>query len=241
MTPVTKAVLLAAGRGSRLGPLTDTFPKALLQVGGEPILHRIIDALAAAGVTDVAVVTGHAAAALERETGNGERWGVRLRYFRQEALDGTAAATSLAREDVGDAPFFVGWGDIVVAAGNYARVLDAGRETGSALAVNQVDDPFAGAAVYVNDRGFVTRLVEKPPKGTAQTRWNNAGLAVLSPAIWPFIDGLQPSERGEFELPQAIASFVAASHRLKAVPIEGPWFDIGTLESLAAARGEFGE
>ncbi len=240
MNAVTSAVLLAAGRGARLGPLTQDFPKAMLEVGGQPMLHRIIGGLANAGVVRFTIVSGHAAESLEQATGDGGRWGVHIRYVRQAVLDGTARALALARSDVGDSSFFVGWGDIVVDAANYGRVIAAAGPTGASLAVNEVDDPHAGAAVEVDDDWAVTRIVEKPPKGTSNTRWNNAGLSVLPPEIWGFVAALQPSSRGEYELPGAIAAFIAAGGRIRAVPIAGPWFDAGTPESLAAARLHFG-
>ena len=235
----SRAVLLAAGRGSRLGALTAGFPKALLEVGGEPILFRIIGGLVDSGIGRFVIVSGHAADQLEDTVGTGERWAVRITWVRQQHLDGTARAVALAREHLGDGPFFAGWGDIVVNAANYERVIAAAVETGAALALNDVDDPSSGAAVYLDDAGFVTRVVEKPPPGTSTTRWNNAGLAVLPPAIWPLVEALQPSARGEYELPEAIAA-LARTQRIRGVPLDGPWFDIGTSESLAAARAHFG-
>ena len=235
-----KAVLLAAGRGSRLGALTESTPKALIEVGGRAIIVRIIDGLIAASVDDFAIVTGYLAEKLEAGVGNGSQSGVRLTYFRQEQLNGTAAALALAREFVGDERFFFGWGDILIRPENYREVIRKARFADAAIALNEVDDPFAGGAVYVDDDFRVTRMVEKPPRGTSTTRWNNAGLGVLGPEIWPAIDGLQPSGRGEYELPAAIAALVAAGIGVRGVPIDGPWFDIGTPESLGAARAEFG-
>src|SRR3990172_4041884 len=237
---VEQAVLLAAGRGTRLGDLTRDTPKPLLQVGGRPIIFRVIEGLAEAGVRDIIVVTGHLAEVLEPALGDGSRWGVALRCVRQERLHGGARATALAGPFLRDRPFFVGWGDVVVEGANYARVIGASRGTGAVIAVNEVDDPWAGAAVYVDEAMRVLRMVEKPPKGTSKTHWNNAGLAVLPPAIWDEVDRLEPSARGEYELPQAVAAFVAAGHPVVAVPIEGPWFDIGTPENLAEARRYFG-
>lgn len=234
------AVLLAAGRGTRLGGLTQTIPKPLLEVGGRPMIFRILEGLAGAGVRDVTVITGHLADVLETALGDGGRWGVALRCVRQELLDGTARAAALARPFLRERPFFVGWGDIVVEAANYPRVIEGAGQNGAAIAVNEVDDPWAGAAVYVDAAMRVLRVVEKPPKGTSPTRWNNAGLAVLPPAIWDEVDRLEPSARGEYELPQAVAALVAAGHPVVAVPVEGPWFDIGTPENLVAARRYFG-
>ena len=204
------------------------------------MLHRILRGLRDADVRDIAIVTGHEAEQLEESTGRGDRWGLHLRYFRQTSLDGTAKAVALAREFLAGERFFIGWGDIVVDPLNYRRVIDAAAGVEAVLAVNRVDDPFAGGAVYVDDEFRVTKLVEKPPRGGSTTHWNNAGLMVLPDAIWPFIDALQPSPRGEYELPQAIAAAIAAGVTTKAVPIAGPWFDVGTVESLRAARANFG-
>ena len=111
----------------------------------------------------------------------------------------------------------------------------------AAMAVNDVADPTSGAAVYVDDHLRVTRIIEKPAPGTSTTNWNNGGLFVLPAGIWAFIDALRVSARGEYELPQAIAAYVASGANLRAVPIEGPWFDVGTAANLDAARRHFGE
>ncbi len=240
MTVVEKAVLLAAGRGTRLGALTERLPKPLLSVGGRPIIVHILDGLFRAGIRDVTIVTGYLAEMVEAELGNGAGSGMEIRYVRQEKLEGTARALCLAREPLGDATFFVGWGDILVRPENYRAIVRASRLADAAIAVNEVGDPSLGAAVYLDEAMNVQRIVEKPGPGTSTTRWNNAGLAVLGPNIWPFIDALEPSERGEYELPQAVAALVASGARVVAVPIQGPWFDIGTPENLEAARAAFG-
>lgn len=234
------AILLAAGRGTRLGALTASTPKPLLEVGGEPILLRIVRGLVLAGIHDIAIVTGYLASQVEARLGNGASAGARIRWVRQQGFGGTAAALKLARDAVGEESFLFGWGDIVVGPHNYARVLEGARGVDGVLAVNAVPDPAHGGAVYLDAVGLVTRLVEKPPPGTSTTRWNNSGIGVLPPAIWPAIDALRPSPRGELELPQAIQSLISDGLRFRAVPVEGPWFDIGTPESLEAARRAFG-
>lgn len=248
-SPLTRAVILAAGRGTRLGALTEECPKPLLEVGGRPVIVRILEGLAAAGITDVTIVTGHLAPLVEAELGNGGQSGVRIRYVRQQALDGTARALALARDWTRDEPFFFSWGDILVRPENYLRVVRQARFADAVIAVNEVDDPSAGAAVYLEGGGLalgaqhsapITRIVEKPAPGTSTTRWNNAGFGVIGPAIWTIIDRLEPSTRGEYELPQAIAALVESAARVLAVPVEGPWFDVGTPEALEQARAEFG-
>ena len=233
---ITKAVLLAAGRGSRLGALTGSVPKPLLTVAGRPIIVHILDGLQKAGIEEITIVTGYLGDVLEQELGNGEASGLALRYVRQEQLAGTAKALALAREWLNDEQFFVGWADILVRLENYRRLMRGSRLADAAIAVNEVDDPWAGAAVYFDEANVVQRIVEKPPKGTSTTRWNNAGLSVLGPSIWPEVDRLEPSARGEYELPQAVAGLVNRGARVVAVPVEGKWFDIGTAEDLERAR-----
>lgn len=232
----TKAVLFAAGRGTRLGALTANVPKPLLPVAGRPIIVHILDGLRRAGIEEIAIVTGYLAEMIETELGNGEASGLSLRYIRQEQSDGTARALNLARQWLGDERFFFGWGDILVRPENYRSVIKAARLADAAIAVNQVDDPWAGGAVYMDGANVVQRIVEKPAKGASATRWNNAGFGVLGPGIWPEVDRLGPSERGEYELPRAIAALVESGARVVAVPVEGEWFDIGTPQDLERAR-----
>lgn len=226
--------MLAAGRGTRLGELTAATPKALVQVAGSPVIVRILAGLRDAGIREALVVTGHLAGTVEAALGDGSAVGLSLVYRRQEQLDGTARALALAGDWLGDDRFAFAWADTLVHPSNYVRVLGAAGE--AVIAVNRVDDPSAGAAVTVDSNWRVLSLVEKPPPGTSRTPWNNAGIGVLGPSIWPVIAALPLSPRGEYELPAAIAALVAAGADVRAVPIEGGWFDIGTPEALEAAR-----
>ncbi|MBM4320325.1 MAG: nucleotidyltransferase family protein [Deltaproteobacteria bacterium] len=236
------AVLLAAGRGTRLGRLTEHCPKPMLDVAGRPIIGHILGGLAEAGVRRVVIVTGYLAEVVEQGLGDGSRFGLRLTYRRQQTTDGTARALALARAELAGRRFFFGWGDILVLPDNYGRVIAMAEHGGEVLAVNEVDDPWAGAAVYVDGQARVQRIVEKPLHGSSTTRWNNAGFGVLGPSIWPYVDALQPSARGEYELPQAVAALVeAGTETVLAVPVQGPWFDIGTPENLAEARAVFAD
>ena len=234
-----KALVLAAGRGSRLGRLTDGQPKPLIEVAGRPLIAHVLSGIAGAGIIQVAVVAGYRAARLHAFVGDGAAFGLSVTWFHQPRPEGTARAATLARTFLSGEPFLFAWGDILVQPPNYRAAIDASHGVDGSLCVNPVADPSAGAAVYVDASGLVTKLVEKPPPRTSTTTWNNAGIGVLPPDIWPHVDALGPSSSGESDLPSAIATLIAGGARLRAVPVNGPWFDIGTPESLAAARATF--
>ena len=235
---IRHAVVVAAGRGTRLGELTRNTPKPLLPVAGRPLLLHIVDGLASAGITHLAVITGYLGEMVESAVRDAAP-PLAMTFHRQTELDGTARAVGLARGVLGAEPFCFAWGDIVVEQDNYAAVIGAAAGVDGSLAVNEVDDPWAGAAVDVDAAGLVTRIVEKPPPGTSTTRFNNAGIGVVPPSIWGHVDTLTPSPRGEYELPRAIAALIAAGGQLRAVPINGPWWDIGTPHDLASAQRYF--
>src|SRR5690242_20543232 len=179
MREVRKAVLLVAGRGTRLGELTRETPKPLLDVAGKPILERIIEGISSAGIREFGIVTGH----LSHQIGDfcikisREHPDLTLETVQQTKLDGTASALKLARSVVsGEEAFLLGWGDVLVEAGVYRDFVERVRaiDCDLLLAVNRVEDPFAGAAVYIDQEDRVTRIIEKPPKGSSTTNWNNA-------------------------------------------------------------------
>jgi NDP-sugar pyrophosphorylase family protein len=229
-----KALVLAAGRGIRLRPLTDRLPKPLIEVAGRPVLEHILRGLAAAGVDEAAVVIGHLGEQIEAHFGKGSSLGMRLRYRRQSSLSGTAKAALLADDLLAGEPFVLTWGDILTDWTNYRRLLEAfsADPCDALLGLNEVEDPAAGAAVY-RDGDRVTEIVEKPPPGTSTTRWNNAGVMALTPVIWPILNQLEPSARGEYELPQGVRAMIEQGYRVCGLEFEGFWSDVGRPEDVA--------
>ncbi|MDO8432509.1 MAG: nucleotidyltransferase family protein [Candidatus Binatus sp.] len=241
---ITTAILLAAGRGSRLGDLTASSPKPMLDIAGAPLISRIVDALATAEVTRFIVVTGYLHAQVEdwAKMRTGQNPGLKIETVRQLQLDGTGGAMLAVRDLVStEARFVFGWGDILMDSANYPRFLDGARseEYDLVLAVNRVKDPYRGAAVYLSESMRVEKLVEKPPRGTSQTNWNNAGLFASGSIIFDYIDRLAPSPRGELELPGAIAQMIEDGRVVRAINTPGFWSDIGTPQELAIARTRF--
>lgn len=226
-----------------MGALTAARPKPLLAVAGEPIVARALRGLARGGVRRAVVVTGYLGAQIEAALGDGSALGLSLTYRRQETPNGTARALLLVEDLVAGAPFALSWGDILVPTAFYGELLAAFARTpcDACLAVNAVDDPWRGAAVYVDADWRVERVEEKPPRGTSTTGWNNAGIMALAPIALDYARRLAPSPRGEYELPQAVAQMVRDGRSVRAVAVRGPWSDVGTPEDLAAAQTLFAE
>lgn len=220
-----RGVIVAAGEGKRMRPITYWRPKPLVPVADAPIVVHILRGFVAAGVTDICVVVGHLRDQLTAALGDGSKWGANLTYRVQEAPRGTADAVCLARDFLGGSSFMLSWGDILVPPEHYRRVVEAHAGADGVLSVNEVDDPWEGAAVYTRGE-FVERVIEKPPRGTSTTRFNNAGIFVLPPEVLEIASRLEPSPRGELELPQAIDALLAAGARLRVVQVQGYWSDV---------------
>jgi len=236
-----KAVVLAAGKGTRMREITDSVPKPMIEVGGRPILWHVLRALREAGVSDAAIIVGYKAGAIRSYFGSGEELGVRLSYFVQEVQDGTGRAAEPAREFLSDAPFFFSFGDILTEPSEYVRMAASFEETPTdlLLAVRRVEDPHRFGVVSM-DGDVVDRIVEKPPPGTADGNWVNAGIFITGPLLFDYTAKLTPSERGEYEIPDAIRMMIADGRSVRAFRLGSPWRDVGTPEDLAAADGDAG-
>jgi NDP-sugar pyrophosphorylase family protein len=238
------AVLLAAGRGTRLGTLTADRPKPLLEVGGKPLLAHIVEGLVEAGLRRYIIVSGYRGEQVARwcaafATLNS---GITITEVRQQELNGTGGAMLAARDMLSNEERFIfGWGDILMDAANYPRFVAASNRADYdlLLAVNEMEDPWRGAAVYFDSTLRVRRVVEKPARGTSTTRWNTAGLFATTGGLFDYLEHLQRSSRGELELPQAIDAMTAAGRIVRAFQLEGFWSDVGTPEDLEAARLHF--
>lgn len=219
------AVVLAAGHGTRLDAAV---PKPLVTVAGVPVIERILTGLADDGFTDVVVVTGHRADEVERHiTGTYPE----IRFSRQDHPAGTGHALLAAREAIGDAPFLLSWADVIVAPGTYRRTADAATGHDGSVAINHLDDLSAGGAVSI-ENGLVSSIFEKP---APMPGWNLTGVLALAPGIWEHVSALEPSVRGEYEVPAAVNAWIAEGAAVAAVPVEGPVFEIGTRQGLEAA------
>lgn len=228
-----KAVVLAAGRGTRMGELTREVPKPLLPLEGRPMILHILDRLQDAGITDVLLVTGFHAELMERTAAE---HALSLSFVRQAELNGTGAAALLARPWCAQDRFLLTFGDILTEAAHYREMLAlAGGGAEAVLAARHVPDPYQGAAIYVNAAMRIERIVEKPPIGTSTSNWNSAGIYVCGPSTFSELERIPLSPRGEFELTSAFTQMLDEKQHLKMFPLDGHWLDVGRPEDLQVA------
>jgi len=247
-----KAVILAAGKGTRMGELTQEVPKPMLKVHGKPILEHIILGLVGAGIREIFIVTGYRAETIEGYFEDGRKLGVRIVCGRQAVQDGTGKAPEIAKSFVGTDSFLLTYGDILVKPETYPQMIKRfGEDDFSGLVtVTGSADVTKGGLNFFDAKFCLTRLIEKPTPGQieelrrdghlrpGQPAWYNAGIYIFRPVVFTFTAKLQKSPRGEYELTDALNAMVATSHRIAGMEIEGRWVDVRDPEVLAELEKE---
>ena len=230
-----KAMILAAGEGTRLRPLTETLPKPMVPIVGLPLLERTLSWLAGEGVTEAAINLFHRPQIIPDYFG-AEFAGMRLHYFFEDTLRGTAGGVKAAQDVLEDAPFFVIYGDNLIHAD--LRRLAAWHEAHSGLGTVSLfhhPNPSAAGIVGLDSSGRVTRFAEKPPAAEVFSDLANAGVYVLDPAVFSFIPADAPSDFGRDIFPALLASGKA----LYGTPLGGYLQDTGTPDAYRQASFDF--
>jgi MurNAc alpha-1-phosphate uridylyltransferase len=221
-----KAMILAAGRGERLRPVTDTLPKPLIEVQGKPLIVRHIERLAAAGFREVVINVSHLAPLIVSALGDGSRWGVAIAWSHEAQPLETAGGLATARNQLGEAPFLVVNADVYC---DYPFAglckLDLGNRLGHIVMVP--NPPFRRQGDFSLDAGMVGNL--------ATPRYTYSGIGVLDPRI---VDGVAAGTKA----PLGPLLKQAAERGLLAGELyAGLWNDIGTHERLAALNEELNQ
>ena len=238
--PGMKAVVLAAGKGTRLRPLTDEKPKGMVEVDGKPILTHCFDQLVELNAEELIVVVGYKKEHIIDHYGD-EYEGVPITYTHQREQRGLAHAL-LSVEDQIDDEFMLLLGDNVFDANlqDVVRRQDEDRAD-AAFLVEEV--PYEEADRYgvcvTNDYGEITEVVEKPddpPSNLVMT-----GFYTFSPAIFPACHLVQPSNRGEYEISEAIDLLIRSGRTIDAIGIDGWRIDVGYPEDRDRAEALLGD
>jgi UDP-N-acetylglucosamine diphosphorylase / glucose-1-phosphate thymidylyltransferase / UDP-N-acetylgalactosamine diphosphorylase / glucosamine-1-phosphate N-acetyltransferase / galactosamine-1-phosphate N-acetyltransferase len=235
---INQAVILAAGRGTRMRELTAEVPKPMIKVRGKPVLQHIVEGLRDAGVRQLLIIVGYRADAVRKFFGDGSRYNIRIQYVTQTVQDGTGRVVDLSRDFAGDSPFILSYGDILVDPANYKCIADLPGHIEAIVTVTRSEDVSKGGAVFVNDRMELVDLREKPKPGEPTSPWYNAGVYTFRPSIFELTAELKPSPRGEYELTDAIRALGQSGKKVRAVELTGEWADVRDPEVLAKLNSE---
>lgn len=236
--PVTKAVLLAAGRGTRMKDLTNDLPKPMLEVRGKPILEHIIEGLCYAGIKRVLIIVGYREEVVRAHFQDGSKLGVAVEYVTQVVQDGTGRVVELAKDFAGSDSFILSYGDILIEPINYRRLVRLGHDEAIISVKHNPGEIAKGGAVFVNERFEMTDLREKPGPGEPTSPWYNAGVYTFRPSIFEFTARLEKSPRGEYELTDAVRALALSGKKVQAFELDGNWADVRDPEVLAQLNAD---
>ena len=227
-----KAMILAAGVGSRLRPLTDSVPKPMLPIAGQPLLVHTLQWLHAFGVDDIALNLHYLPDVVQQGLGDGKAFGVRLRYSVEHALRGTAGAL-LPFTSFFDQTFVVVYGDLLVNLDLHALLaFHRNRQALVTVALKPTDDPQSQGMIECDATGRVQRFVEKPADWPADENLANAGVYIVEPSVLRFILTDRPSDWGHDIFPLLLA----AGLPVYACLVAGQVVDIGTHQAYERVR-----
>ena len=235
---VAKAVVLAAGKGVRLWPLTENRSKHMIPVAGRPIIEHVVSAIKSSRIRTVVLVIGYEDELIKKHLADGAKWGLKIEYVRQSDISGTASAVSTAREHVDDNDFLLVYGDVVATPAAIRRVLDTYGEKGCKPTVGlvPVSHPESYGMARISGE-WLTGIVEKPQPSDTPSSLANAGIYVLSPIIFDHLRTTTRSKRGEFEITDAISSLARSGQPVAWASIaSSEWQDIGTPWDILSAN-----
>jgi len=227
-----KAMVLAAGLGTRLGGLTRDLPKPMLEVGGRPILEHILRHLAACGIGEAVVNLHFRPEAIRGRIGDGSALGIRVRYSEEPVLLGTAGALRAASALLGGGPALVQYGDVVTDM-DLRILIDAHRRRGALATLVVHRRARSNSAVRLEADGRISAFLERPTeeeRAAVPDPWVNSGLAVLEPEVIGRIP------EGFADLPRDVYIPLVPTGRLSGVPLEGYRCAVDSPERLEELR-----
>ena len=233
-----KAVVLAAGKGIRLQPITATRPKHLIEVGGKPVLEHCLEALKGSGLTEIIVVTHYMSDAIRRHFGDGHRLGLRIEYIEQSETLGTGNAVSVV-EQIINGDFVLVYGDLLLTSSAIRKVIQTykSEKPVAAMGVVPVERPENYGIIELGSGNTIKGIIEKPARGEEPSHLANAGIYLLSKEIFENLRRTKASIRGESELTDALSLLIKEEEAVVAAEIsKGDWIDIGNPWDLLEAN-----
>lgn len=206
---IRSAILLAAGRGKRQRPYTDTTPKPLLLVRGRATLDYVLTAAKCAGVERICIVTRHLEEKIFEYVGDGSKWGLHVTFAHQSELRGTGdALRSVPQEWIREEPVMVLATDYVLRENDLLDLVQTHENNRADITMSlkqcPVEELVARSSVDVDSQWRVKRIIEKPTPEQIMSPYAASILFILPSQLWEYLAKLQPSPRGEVEMQAAV-------------------------------------
>jgi glucose-1-phosphate thymidylyltransferase len=241
---IKKAIVLAAGKGTRLKPLTLAIPKEMIRIGVKPVIEHAIEVLKAGDIKDILIIVGRKKEAIMDYLGSGERLGVNIYYRIQDKPKGTAHAVYQGRDFFGSEDFVVMYGDNYLKP--YGIMKDVvefhkSRKAYGTLVLHPVEDPRRFGVAKIDGEGKVLGMIEKPSLEEARAYrvsdvyLNIAGLLILKSVVFDYIEKTKPGRNDETWLTDSIELMRRDGYEIFGFVFRGARYDIGTFESLTKA------
>ncbi len=241
-----KGLILSGGTGSRLRPITHTSAKQLVPIANKPILFYGIEDMAEAGIVDIGIIIGETGDDIREAVGDGSRFGVNVTYISQDAPLGLAHCVKIAEDFLGGDDFVMYLGDNMLEQGlvEFVEGFEASRSSANApelggtaaapavaqILLAEVDDPRSFGVADIDENGAVVQLVEKPENPPSNLAL--VGVYLFDNNIITAVNSIEPSERGELEITDAIQWLVDAGHVVRHEVLQGWWIDTGKKDPL---------
>src|SRR5215475_15891182 len=210
--------ILAAGRGTRMAPFSESYPKPLLPICNKPLIQQQIEIMKSLGIRDIVVLVGHKGFEIAKALGDGSKLGITIRYVEQTEMLGIAHAVGRLEPYI-DRPFLLFLGDIFFVPGNLLQIFELFEEQGqgAVLAAKEEDDPEAirrNFSIALSADGFVTRVVEKPRY--TSNRLKGVGLYLFDLAIFDAIRRTpRTAMRDEYEITNSIQVMIEDGYPMR--------------------------
>jgi bifunctional UDP-N-acetylglucosamine pyrophosphorylase/glucosamine-1-phosphate N-acetyltransferase len=229
-----RVIILAAGEGLRLWPLTSTRPKHMLHISGRPVLEHLLLALKSVGITEITIIIGYLGYKIRQYFGDGSSLGLILSYVEQSAPLGTAHALGLAESYV-DEDFMLVHGDLLVSKDVFLELLRRHEPGSVTMSVVSVPNPEQFGVVRLKE-GNVEAIIEKP-KETVEGSLVNAGIYIFPKDIFKHIKETTISQRREYEITDTLKILLQRGENIAACEIDSKdWLDIGRPWDLLEAN-----
>ncbi|MDR2966856.1 MAG: NTP transferase domain-containing protein [Methanobacteriaceae archaeon] len=222
-----KAIILSAGEGTRMRPLTLTKPKTMLPVAGKPIIQYNIEALRDSGVTDILLIVNYKESIVKDYFKDGEDFRVKISYKTQKELLGTANAIEYGKDFVDDT-FVVLNGDIILDSDLIKNILNEylNHKVDTLMVLKEVENP-SHFGVVETENNFVKNIVEKPNLKEAPSKLVNTGVYIFNKSIFDKIAKTTKSQRGEYEITDSLTMQISEGQIVRGFETDKEWIDIG--------------